>query len=151
MGKYGVIGRNGSIPWMGKMPDDLAYFKEKTMGKTVVVGRKTWETLPTLKGRNFIVMSREPSTAFFSFDQVLEMIKDEDETFIIGGADIYREFLPYADTMYITYIVGAFMGDTFFPPITPSEWEKIDSKYVEANHNNLYTAEYLTYKRKSHL
>lgn len=132
------IGLNGDLPW-AKLPSDMKYFMDKTMGHAVVMGRKTWDSIPEkyrpLPGRRNFILSRDP--AFFgssdrfpnafglnTVESVLEMAKDE-TFFIIGGSDIYKLFMPHADELLITRIItlpSSYHADTFFPEISHEEW-----------------------------
>lgn len=139
MDKQGLIGANGSLPW--KIKKDLEYFKEKTMGHTVVMGRKTWDSLPIipLPGRKNIILSRIPvdgsNTKWYtSIDEILKL---EEEIFIIGGAQIYKQFYPLADKLYITYVNDKYEGDTYFPIKPPqiNEDFEIESRKIDKENN----------------
>lgn len=118
--KNWAIGSKGGL--LCRIPGDLKYFKEKTIGKTVVMGRKTLESLPggkPLPGRETIILSRtltggEGFTICHSVEEVLDKCKDK-ETFICGGEQIYRQFADYCDTLYITQINEEFEADAYFP------------------------------------
>lgn len=130
----GVIGRNGDLPW--RIPSDLKTFRRLTMGKPVVMGRKTFQSLKKpLDGRDNIVVTREPG--FRVPDGVLvrhtlgtgleaaraaAKARQVDEVMIIGGADIFRLTLPFADRLYWTHVEGHPEGDTFFPAFDAHEW-----------------------------
>jgi dihydrofolate reductase len=119
----GVIGRNGAIPW--HLPEDVAHFRELTMGHPVVMGRRTWESIPDrfrpLPGRRNIVLTRqadweaEGAEHAPSLDVALALVADEPEVFVIGGAQVYEDALPRADVLALTEIELAAGGDTFFP------------------------------------
>ena len=123
----GVIGRDGGIPW--HLPEDVARFKALTTGHTVVMGRRTWESLPDrfrpLPGRRNVVVTRDPAwrapgaERAGSVDEALRVLAGEDVVFVIGGAEIYAAALPYADELLLTEIEEAVAGDTFFP-----EWDR---------------------------
>jgi len=129
----GVIGRNGEMPWY--FPEDLKHFKEKTMGFPVVMGRKTFESLPEkhrpLPGRTNIVLTRsEPE-----LDESVKLVNSledawrkaeetgKEKLFIAGGANIYRQTLPEADKILLTRIHDRYEGDTFFPDFDEDSWE----------------------------
>lgn len=125
-----VIGKDGSIPWY--YPEDLKHFKEITSNHTVIMGRKTWESLPEkfrpLPGRKNIVITRDLSYEAPSaevFDSLEKSL--EDDAFIIGGATLYAQALPFIDTLYVTVIEKEFEGDTFFPPYE-DKFELIEEK-----------------------
>ncbi|HEY8396146.1 MAG TPA: dihydrofolate reductase [Bacilli bacterium] len=114
--KNGLIGNNGALPW--RVPEDLKFFKEMTYGKTVVMGRKTWESLGSkpLPGRRNIVLSRSldyTDNIARSVDDILKL--HADEVWIIGGAEIYNLFIPYYDEFYWSEIHGDFKGDVYLP------------------------------------
>lgn len=108
--KNGLIGNNGVLPW--RVPEDLKFFREMTYGKTVVMGRKTWESLGSkpLPGRRNIVLSRSLD---YTVDDILKL--NADEVWIIGGAEIYNLFIPYYDEFYWSEIYGDFKGDVYLP------------------------------------
>ena len=122
-----LIGNGNQLPW--NIPEDLAYFKKVTMGKTIVMGRKTFESIgrPLPKRRNIILskhMQLQPKIEIISeYQQVLNIALSE-PTYIIGGAEIYKLFLPFTTSLYITHIDKAFHGDTFFPTINWRNWTK---------------------------
>jgi dihydrofolate reductase len=115
-----VIGLNNQMPW--HMPADLAHFKQITLGKPVVMGRKTFDSIGRLlPGRRNIVISRQPKPADFtadwvqSVDAALELLRNEAEVMIIGGAELYRQLLPMADRLYLTEFDLKVQGDAWFP------------------------------------
>ncbi len=122
----GVIGKGNDLPWP-RIPVDMKYFKNTTMGHPVIMGRKTWESIPPmfrpLPGRTNIILSRDSSFeaenafVFPSLDDAIRSAADMpggEEIFVIGGGQIYAEALPKADRLYLTYVHGAFEGDTYF-------------------------------------
>lgn len=126
--KNGVIGNNNTLPW--HLPVDLKYFRNTTMGHAIVMGRRNHEDIgKALPGRRNIVLTRDENFSAenceiaHSIDEVLGMIDRKDETFIIGGAEIYLSFLPYADKLYITHIDVDVDGDVVFPKYNSGEWE----------------------------
>ena len=155
MGGNRVIGNNNSMPW--RLPKDLAYFKKLTLGNTVVMGRKTFESIgKPLAGRKNIILTRdkgytrEGCLVVHSIEEALKEIKDEQESFIIGGGEIYSIFLPYANKLYITYIDHEFQGDTYFPEIDYGEWEVISRTPGEKNRDNSYSYYFEVYERKTY-
>lgn len=124
MAANGVIGRDNTIPW--HIPEELQWFKATTMGHTLIMGRKTHESIGrSLPGRATVVISRNPAatfsgcTAVQSLEQALQQCAGRDKVFIAGGAEIYARALPIADTIILTILDQAVAGDTFFPPIPP--------------------------------
>jgi dihydrofolate reductase len=132
-----VIGKDNKLPW--RLPEDLKFFKSKTQGKILIMGRKTFESLPDhLPERFHIVVSRTPMASeeedlqfVTSIDEALTLAKSmtkdwPEEVFIIGGGEIYQATLPQADRIYLTIIDQAFDGDTFFPEIDPKKFELVE-------------------------
>lgn len=128
-----VIGQDNKMPWY--IPGDLAYFKNKTMSKAIVMGRKTYESIgKVLPGRKNIIITRNPSykvdgaEVVSSIDEALKIAEIfHEEVMIIGGEQIFKEVLPKADRLYITLIRNVFEGDTFFPPYHSDEWVLVDT------------------------
>jgi dihydrofolate reductase len=135
----GVIGRNGRLPW--RMASDLAQFKAITMGKPVIMGRKTWESLPRrpLPNRLNVVLTRktdfmaEGGAVAHSLDEAVEIARatGASEICVIGGAEVFAELLPRTDRLYLSEVDLAPEGDTVFPPIRASEWREISRKTFE--------------------
>lgn len=131
----GVIGRDGKLPWY--IPEDLKRFKKLTTGKTVIMGRKTYESLPKeskpLPDRINIVISKNKNFSAkdcIVVDSLEKAIKKSDnnkEIFIIGGGEIYKESLKYSDKIYVTEVEGNFEGDTFFPTLD-SKWKEVNKE-----------------------
>lgn len=127
------IGKDQHLLW--HLPEDIRYFKEKTFGKPVIMGRKTWESLPVafrpLPGRLNIVVSGNASyqatgaTVVGSIEQALALTKKAGETLIIGGAEIYRQTLPLANRLYLTEVAEDCEADVFFPEISLDEWRVV--------------------------
>ena len=130
--RNGVIGRQGGLPW--RISSDLKRFKAITMGKPVIMGRKTWESLPRrpLPGRRNIVVTRDPryraegADVVASVDEALAQasLGASDEICVIGGSDIFRQMLPVADRLYLTEVDLAPEGDVRFPPIDTTQWRE---------------------------
>ena len=120
MGKNRVIGNQGKIPW--HLPEDMAHFKESTMGHPIIMGRKTFDSIGrVLPGRANIVITRsdygqsEGMEVVHSLEEAIERCASEPEAFVIGGAQIYAQAYPYADRLILTFIEHDFEGDAFFP------------------------------------
>ncbi len=125
MDRRGVIGANGGMPW--HLPADLKHFRAVTMGKPIVMGRKTHESIGrALPGRENIVLTRDSGyvspgcTVLGSVEEVLAHCRDKDEIMIMGGAELYAQFLPRGERVYLTQIHADVEGDTFFP-----DWEQL--------------------------
>jgi dihydrofolate reductase len=129
--KNGVIGREGVLPW--RLPSDLKWFKKHTMGKPVIMGRKTWDSLPRkpLPGRRNVVLTRnerfhcEGCEKASSVDDALKQasVAQGDEVFVIGGGDIFRQFMGYADRIYLTEVDMNVSGDTIFATLESQKWK----------------------------
>lgn len=138
--RNGVIGRDGALPW--HLPGDLKRFKELTLGKPILMGRRTWDSLPRhpLPGRPNLVVSRsalpgdrDGALWFASLDAALAHASDAEELCVIGGAEIFRETLPLADTIQLTRIERDVEGDTIMPPLG-SDWvERWSGPLLEEN------------------
>lgn len=129
VGRNGELGKNNGLIW--HIPKDMKFFKNTTMGHTVVMGKKTYESLPgDLPGRKMIVLSKDSVDGnvemVYSIDEILDRyLNSEEEVFIIGGASIYSQFIKYANRMYLTEIDDTDNeADTFFPEFDRSEWNK---------------------------
>lgn len=129
--KENVIGKDNKLPW--NLPEDLQHFKEITMGKTIVMGRKTFESLPkVLPGRHHIVLTRNQNykvnnpnveVVTGNINNIFKKMKySEDEYFIIGGAEIYKIGIKFADKIYLTRIYEHIEGDAYFPTINDKYW-----------------------------
>jgi dihydrofolate reductase len=141
VGTNGVIGAGNAIPW--RLPTDFAHFKRTTMGKPVIMGRKTFESLgKPLQGRTNIVVSRQhgyqPEGALvidslgaaLDHAQSIAAADGASEVIVGGGGEIYREAMPVADRLYITHVDAAPEGDTRFPMIDPGVWEVVEESPV---------------------
>lgn len=133
MARDNAIGKGGEIPW--HLPEDLAHFKKCTMGHPIIMGRKTWDSLPfkPLKGRRNIVISRnsalhiEGADCFDSLEAAVESCISEDTPFVIGGEQIYKIAMPHATELIITEVdTSCPDADAFFPKIDPKIWELIE-------------------------
>ena len=129
MGRNRVIGRDEQLPW--HMPADLAHFKATTLGKPILMGRKTWESIgKALPGRLNIVLTGQAgydadgATVVNSIDDAISLCGSADELMVIGGAGVYQAFLPSAQKIYQTLIDEDFEGDTFFPELDEQEWHE---------------------------
>lgn len=121
-----LIGKAGKLPW--HIPEDLAWFKEVTLGHPVLMGKNTWLSLPfPLPGRQNVVLSRDPlfeakeALILHSITEAVSFSNDR-PVFVIGGAQVFAQFLPLADKLYITKIEAEFIGDTWFPLYKESDW-----------------------------
>ncbi len=152
MGRNRVIGKDNQLVW--HLPADLKHFKETTMSKPLIMGRKTFESMgKALPGRTNVVVTRREGfeapgcLVANSLDQALEMVSGEPEIMISGGGEIYRQAIPLTDRMYITIIDHDFEGDTFFPEFDTREWIIEDERRHEPDEKNKYPMIFRTYRR----
>jgi dihydrofolate reductase len=146
VGKNGVIGRAGQLPW--DLPEDRAHFDRVTLGHAVIMGRRTWdETGRALAGRRNIVVSRSGEVSgqgrevVATFVEALSRARESDfEPMVIGGAEIYRAALPYATRLILTEVALEPEGDTHFPPFDRAVWQVVDEREGDR-------AVYVTYER----
>ena len=148
-----VIGSKGEIPW--KLPADMKRFRLLTMGKPIIMGRKTFESIGRmLPGRLNIVMTRDESFVaegcriVLSRDEAIIAADNAAEVMIIGGEGIYREFFPIADRLYLTMIDVEIEGDAFFPEINMAEWEERISEQHDPDEKNTYGYRFVTFEKK---
>ncbi|HXT51908.1 MAG TPA: dihydrofolate reductase [Thermoanaerobaculia bacterium] len=157
MAEGGVIGRAGRLPW--HLPADLARFKRLTMDHHLILGRRTWESIGrALPGRRMVVVSRQAQRlvlpegvrAATSLDEALQIAEaaGDDEVFVAGGARVYREALPRADRLYLTWVQAEVTGDTFFPPVDPADWQEVAREEVPADDRNPHATSFTIFDRK---
>lgn len=150
-----VIGKDNDMPW--HLPADLAYFKKTTLGKPIVMGRKTYESIGRpLPGRKNIVISRDQNyqaegiTTVTSVEQALAEAGEVDEVMVIGGGAIYQHCIPAAQRLYITHIKADIVGDTYFPEYNlVKDWEKVHSDLKSADEKNAYDLDFCIYERRA--
>lgn len=150
----GVIGKDGTMPW--HLPEDLAHFKRTTLGCPVIMGRKTWESLPArfrpLPGRINVVVTRQNdwqdsgASVAHSLPEALALCGDAPDAWIIGGADIYAQSLPLASTAVVTEIEAEFEGDAWAPQFGPEWQETARERHVAASGLNY---SFVTYRKSS--
>jgi dihydrofolate reductase len=149
-----AIGKAGDL--LCHLPNDLKYFKQHTTGATVVMGKNTFLSLPRrpLPNRRNIVLTRDTNFAYentevaHSVEQLQSMLAADENTFIIGGGQVYQQFLPLVDTLYITHIHHAWEdADTFFPNIDPSIWHCTSQERHEADEKHAYAYTFAVYHR----
>jgi dihydrofolate reductase len=142
MAEQRIIGKDNQMPW--HLPADLAWFKRNTINKPVIMGRKTYQSIGRpLPGRHNIVLSRQAGdddrvTWVTSVSQALAAVGEADEVMIIGGENIYRQFLPVANRLYITHIEAELDGDAAFPDYSPEQWQSVFSESHDADERNAY-------------
>jgi len=153
-GENNEIGCRNNLLW--HLPADLRRFRQLTTGHVVVMGRKTFESLPKgpLPDRTNVIISRNPEFShadclvFPSLDEAMIKLSGDRNVYIIGGGQIYRQALPYATMLYLTKVHASFPeADTFFPEIDPTKWAKMSEETHPANEKNCYSFTFFEYKR----
>ena len=148
-----LIGRDNQLPW--RLPADLAYFKRTTMGKPIIMGRKTWQSIGRpLPGRQNIVVTRNVNfeapgcDLANSIDQAVTLAGDADEIMLIGGAGLYAQGLPLASQLYLTLIHHAFDdGDAWFPEL-PADWSEVERENFDPDQDNPYPYSFIQLVRE---
>jgi dihydrofolate reductase len=153
LAKNRIIGKNNKLPW--NLPADLKHFKKLTLGKPIIMGQKTFESIGRpLPGRANIILSLDENfkpqgcIVANSIEEVLKILEHEKEIMIAGGASIYKQFLPLANKMYLTLIDANFEGDTYFPEFNWEDWEVIERIENQSDKENPYKYTFLTLQRK---
>ncbi|MGZ4035537.1 MAG: dihydrofolate reductase [Bacteroidia bacterium] len=153
-----VIGKDNTLVW--HLPADMKFFKEKTTGHCIITGRKNYESIPEkfrpLPNRTNIVITRQENYSapgaviVSSVEDAIEKAKQtgDDEIFIIGGAEIFKQSLHLANKIYFTKIYHSFEGDVFFPEINPSEWKETNRIKGLKDEKNIYEHDYITFEKK---
>lgn len=140
-----IIGLNNTMPW--HLPADLAWFKKNTLNKPIIMGRKTFESIGRpLPGRHNIIISRSQQnsdnpliTWVTSLSEAIDVAKNSEEVFIIGGGNIYQQALPYVDRLYLTHINANLAGDTWFPDyLSDSKWQQVSIEHHCHDDKNAY-------------
>ncbi|MDF2530055.1 MAG: dfrA [Gammaproteobacteria bacterium] len=143
-----VMGKNNQLPW--HLPDDLKHFKALTLGKPVLMGRKTYESIGRpLPNRPNIILSRDRSLKIEGC-QVIHSVNElhtNQEVMVIGGAEIFAMLLPRIQTLYLTEIQANVDGDVYFPELDPSQWQETSREHHPADERHLYAFDYITLER----
>lgn len=148
------IGKNNDLLW--HLPEDMKRFKSLTTGNTVIMGKRTWESLPRrpLPNRKNVVITDVPGESFegalaaYSIDDAISRCRDDKEVFIIGGGSIYRQFMPLAARLYITHVHKRTEADVFFPKIDKRTWKVVEKEeFIPEGEGIPYT--YVIYERKN--
>lgn len=155
----GVIGRDGGLPW--RMSSDLKTFRRLTMGKPIVMGRRTFQSIgKPLDGRDNIVVTRDPhfdvagvstcasASEALTLARVLATTRGADEIMVIGGAELYQAVLPAADRVYYTAVHAAPEGDRHFPQLSPLEWREISRQPLPKGDRDDHAATLVIYDRQ---
>lgn len=150
-----VIGNKNTIPW--HLPEDFKYFKEATLGKTVVMGLNTFNSIggKPLPGRKHVILNKDQNyiplencVVAHSVEEAIELTKNESEVMICGGASVYSQFLPLAQRLYLTYVHATPEGDTYFPEFDRSEWKEVKRIDNKADSKNKYDYSFVVLERK---
>ncbi len=152
MAENGVIGKNNALPW--HLPNDLKRFKALTSGHSIVMGRRTFDSIGrVLPDRRTIVITRNAdfqaagAEVAHSLDRALELTAGEDEVFVVGGAELYRAALPRADRIYLTLVHGAIEGDVRFPAWEPPAWRLVEFVRFAPDDRHGYPYSFRRYER----
>lgn len=152
-----VIGKNNDLPW--HLPDDMKYFMETTQSHHVIMGRKNYDSIPRkfkpLANRTNIVVTRQPGftapgcIVVNSIEDGLSIAKDnnESEVFIIGGAEIYHQSLPFANRLYLTEIHAHIDGDTRFPEFNKSQWKEVSRRHHLSDERHKFPFDFVVFER----
>jgi dihydrofolate reductase len=152
MDKNKLIGCNNALPW--HLPADLKHFRAVTMGKPIIMGHKTYESIGSpLQGRKNIILSRDQGLSIMGC-QVLHHLQDllafsqqYEECVVIGGATIYEMLLPKVQRMYITWVHAELVGETYFPDYAPEQWQEIERQDFPADAKNAYPYSFTVLER----
>lgn len=154
MDKNRVIGKDNDLPW--RLSADLQHFKKITMGKPIVMGRKTYDSIGRpLPGRENIILTRDSSfkaegcTIMHSLDEIFEYCEDQEEIMIMGGATLYEVTLKLANKLYITEVHAEVEGDTWFPEIDFNNWTETSREDYKADEKNDFNFSFVQFERKS--
>jgi len=149
-----LIGKDNGLPW--HLPADLAFFKKVTTGHSIVMGRKTYDSIgrPLPNRRNLVItrntdVSIDGCEVFNSIDSALQSAKEEDEVLVIGGANLCKQVLGQVDRLYITHIEGVFEGDTYFPDYDEGNWQEISCESHTPDEKNPHHYHFKILERKS--
>lgn len=147
-----VIGIENRLPW--RLPDDLQHFKQLTLGKAIVMGRKTWESLPgLLPNRRHIVITRDQgyqaqgAEVVNSIEQAIEKVSGQDEVLVVGGANLYEQVLPMASTMYLTFVDAEIKGDAYFPQWDKQQWNEVEREHHAKDERHNFSFDFVTLQR----
>jgi dihydrofolate reductase len=154
MAQNGVIGRDNALPW--RLPEDLKRFKEFTLGKPILMGRRTFEAIGRpLPGRANLVLTRDRDwrapgvIPVHSVEEALLQTRTCDELVVIGGAEIYRLLLPLARRIYLTHVHADIPGDTYFPAFDPAQWDDVELHTQPADERHAHPITFVTLERRN--
>ena len=153
--KNNAIGKNNNLLW--HISDDLKRFKKLTTGHTIIMGKKTFDSLPNgaLTNRTNIVITHNKDIKIpgcimaYSINDAIEKCNNDDEIFVVGGGSIYKQFLKFANKIYLTIVQENFDADTFFPEINFNEWKIIEQTDFLSDKKNKYAFSFITYEKNN--
>jgi dihydrofolate reductase len=152
MARNGVIGRNNQLPW--HLPDDLKHFKALTLGKPILMGRRTYESIGRpLVGRTNLVLTNDRGfcapgvVVVSSIDEALEAVPGEPELAVIGGATVYQQVLPFARRIHVTWVEAEIEGDTRFPALDMTQWRVVSKRDQPADDEHIHALTFETLER----
>lgn len=155
-----AVGNNYELGYKNQLlchlPVDLKRFKTLTSGHTVLMGDRTWESLPKkpLPNRRNIVITLNKEADFqncelaFSIEEAMQLVENDEQPFVMGGATIYKLFIDKIETLYLTRILSDFQADVYFPELNMDEWDLVEDEFVPKDEINVYDLRFQTYKRK---
>ena len=148
-----ALGKDNDLIW--RLPDDFKRFKALTSYHYIIMGRKTFESFPKpLPNRKHVVITRQENykneniEVVHSLEEAIQFSSTEDEIFIIGGGEIYKQALPFADKIELTRVHGEFEADAFFPEIDEKKWDLVNSEFHDKDEKHKYSFSYLTFLKK---
>jgi dihydrofolate reductase len=154
IGQHHELGKDNKLLW--HLPDDFKRFKALTSHHHIIMGRKTFESFPKpLPHRIHVVITRQQNypdhncIVVKSIDEALDKVKQQDKVYVIGGGEIYKQFMPFVDEIELTRVHGNFEADTYFPEIDFNKWELAQKKHHPKDIKHKYAFDYETYLRKS--
>ncbi len=154
VGKNSELGKDNDLLW--HLPDDFKRFKKITTGHHIIMGRKTFESFPKpLPYRTHIVITRQSDypdkncIVVKNIDEALKAVRTEDVAYVIGGGEIYKQFMPFVDEIELTEVDAEFEADTFFPKIDAKIWEKSNEEFHPKDNKHKYAFTFVTYRRKT--
>ncbi len=152
MSENRAIGKDNQLLW--QMPADLQHFKKITMGKPILMGRKTYQSIGRpLPGRTNVIVTRDENfkadgcVVVHSIEAALMAVEDQEEICVIGGAELFQQMLPLVEKIYLTIVHHEFAADTFFPEINVAEWKEIEKVTHEADEKNKYAYDFLVLQK----
>lgn len=151
IGKRNELGKGNELLW--KLPGDMKHFKETTTGHTIIMGRKTFQSIGrALPNRRNIVVTRDETFTMegievaHSLEKALALVEGEEEAFVIGGGELYKQALPFAQKLYITHVDSEFDADTFFPEIE-TEWKKVSQEEHLSDETHPFAYTFAVYEK----